>query len=63
MDSNSNLEHNNSNPDSVSEVLKEDDAVIPPIIRGDKIDLIALTKALWNGRKTIYYSIGVIGTW
>jgi uncharacterized protein involved in exopolysaccharide biosynthesis len=60
MDSNSNLEHNNSNTDSVGEVQKEDDAVIPSIIQGDKIDLIALTKVLWNGRKTIYYSIGVI---
>lgn len=39
---------------------EQEGGVVPPIIRGDKIDLIALTKTLWNGRKTIYYSIGVI---
>ena len=31
----------------------------PPIIQDDEIDLIALVKTIWNGRKTIYYSIGV----
>ncbi|MCU4157545.1 lipopolysaccharide biosynthesis protein [Carboxylicivirga sp. A043] len=29
------------------------------IIKDDEIDLIALVKTIWNGRKTIYYSIGV----
>jgi LPS O-antigen subunit length determinant protein (WzzB/FepE family) len=31
----------------------------PPIIQDDEIDLIALVKTIWNGRKTIYYSVGV----
>jgi len=31
----------------------------PPIIQDDEIDLIALVKTIWNGRRTIYYSIGV----
>ncbi len=29
------------------------------IIKDDEIDLIALIKTVWDGRKTIYYSIGV----
>jgi uncharacterized protein involved in exopolysaccharide biosynthesis len=29
------------------------------IIKDDEIDLIALIKTIWEGRKTIYYSIGV----
>lgn len=29
------------------------------IIKDDEIDLIALVKTIWNGRKTIYYSVGV----
>ncbi|WP_289054458.1 Wzz/FepE/Etk N-terminal domain-containing protein [Carboxylicivirga marina] len=29
------------------------------IIKGDEIDLIALVKTIWNGRKTIYYSVGL----
>lgn len=28
------------------------------IIKDDEIDLIALIKTIWNGRKTIYYSVG-----
>lgn len=30
-----------------------------PIIKDDEIDLIALIKTIWDGRKTIYYSVGV----
>ncbi|MCW3786769.1 Wzz/FepE/Etk N-terminal domain-containing protein [Plebeiibacterium sediminum] len=29
------------------------------IIKDDEIDLIALIKTIWDGRKTIYYSIGI----
>ncbi len=29
------------------------------IIKDDEIDLIALIKTIWNGRKTIYYSVGI----
>jgi len=29
------------------------------IIKDDEIDLIALVKAIWKGRKTIYYSVGI----
>ncbi|MBS2210201.1 lipopolysaccharide biosynthesis protein [Carboxylicivirga mesophila] len=29
------------------------------IIKDDEIDLIALVKTIWNGRRTIYYSIGI----
>lgn len=29
------------------------------IIKDDEIDLIALIKTIWDGRKTIYYSVGV----
>ncbi|MGQ1787817.1 Wzz/FepE/Etk N-terminal domain-containing protein [Saccharicrinis sp. GN24d3] len=29
------------------------------IIKDDEIDLIALIKTIWEGRKTIYYSVGV----
>jgi len=29
------------------------------IIKDDEIDLIALVKTIWEGRKTIYYSIGI----
>ncbi len=29
------------------------------IIKDDEIDLIALVKTIWNGRKTIYYSVGI----
>ncbi len=30
-----------------------------PIIKNDEIDLVALIKTIWNGRKTVYYSVGV----
>ncbi len=30
-----------------------------PIIKDDEIDLVALIKTIWNGRKTIYYSVGI----
>ncbi len=29
------------------------------IIKDDEIDLIALIKTIWDGRKTIYYSVGI----
>ncbi|WP_439185249.1 Wzz/FepE/Etk N-terminal domain-containing protein [Carboxylicivirga taeanensis] len=29
------------------------------IIKDDEIDLVALAKTIWNGRKTIYYSVAV----
>jgi len=31
----------------------------PTIIKDDEIDLIALVKTIWDGRKIIYYSIGI----
>lgn len=31
----------------------------PKIIKDDEIDLIALVKTIWNGRKIIYYSVGI----
>lgn len=40
-----------------NDVSKENEALT--IIKDDEIDLIALTKTIWNGRKTIYYSVGV----
>lgn len=56
MDSNNDLNSNISN----SSLLEGDKDGIPPIIQGDKINLMALAKTLWNGRKTIFYSIGVV---
>ncbi len=32
---------------------------VPQIIKDDEIDLIALIKTIWNGRKIIYYSVGI----
>ncbi len=32
---------------------------IGPIIKDDEIDLVALVKTIWAGRKTIYYSVAV----
>jgi uncharacterized protein involved in exopolysaccharide biosynthesis len=32
---------------------------IGPIIKGDEIDLLALVKTIWAGRKTIFYAIGI----
>lgn len=32
---------------------------IGPIIKDDEIDLVALVKTIWAGRKTIYYSMGI----
>ena len=29
------------------------------IIKDDELDLIALIKTIWNGRKTVYYSVGI----
>ncbi len=40
-----------------NDVSKENEALT--IIKDDEIDLIALTKTIWNGRKTIYYSVGI----
>ncbi|MCU4177476.1 Wzz/FepE/Etk N-terminal domain-containing protein [Carboxylicivirga sp. N1Y90] len=37
--------------------LKEQN--IPQIINDDEIDLIALIKTIWEGRKTIYYSVAL----
>ena len=31
---------------------------IGPIIKDDEIDLLALVKTIWAGRKTIYYAVG-----
>ncbi|SMO87963.1 LPS O-antigen chain length determinant protein, WzzB/FepE family [Saccharicrinis carchari] len=30
-----------------------------PIIKDDEIDLIALVKTIWDGRKTIFYAVGI----
>lgn len=30
----------------------------PQIIKDDEIDLVALLKVIWQGRKTVYYSVG-----
>lgn len=30
-----------------------------PIIKNDDIDLVALVKTIWDGRKTIFYAVGV----
>ncbi|WP_430815376.1 Wzz/FepE/Etk N-terminal domain-containing protein [Carboxylicivirga sp. RSCT41] len=38
-------------------INKEQDQL--QIIKDDEIDLIALVKTIWNGRKTIYYSVGI----
>ena len=40
----------------MTHINKED---TPQIIKDDEIDLIALIKTIWNGRKTIYYSVGI----
>ncbi|MGV8830180.1 MAG: Wzz/FepE/Etk N-terminal domain-containing protein [Breznakibacter sp.] len=32
---------------------------IGPIIKDDEIDLVALVKTIWAGRKIIYYSVGI----
>ena len=32
---------------------------IGPIIKDDEIDLVALVKTIWAGRKLIYYSVGI----
>ncbi len=39
--------------------MKELENSPPQIVKDDEIDLIALVKTIWDGRKTIYYSIGV----
>ena len=38
---------------------QEEDSSTHQIIKNDEIDLIALIKIIWEGRKTIYYSLGV----
>jgi capsular polysaccharide biosynthesis protein len=51
---------NNGIPNSsLMEGGKEVSGSIPQIIKDDEVDLIALVKTIWNGRKTVYYSIGV----
>jgi len=37
--------------------IEEDQSL--KIIKDDEIDLIALAKTIWNGRKTIYYSVAI----
>ncbi len=56
MDSNNSIDPNDSN----TSPMEGDKKRIPPIIQGDKINLMALAKTLWNGRKTIFYSICVV---
>ena len=55
---NENLYRDSSNT-SHSEEGREVAATPPPIIQDDEIDLIALVKTIWDGRKLIYYSIAV----
>ncbi len=42
---------------SISGLGDREGAATAPIIKDDEIDLIALVKTIWNGRKIIYYSI------
>jgi uncharacterized protein involved in exopolysaccharide biosynthesis len=58
MVSNNNKDINDSNS-SPHGGGQEGTSASPPIIQDDEIDLIVLVKTIWNGRKTIYYSIGV----
>ncbi len=51
-----NITHDNVNGISGK---SEEQGTPTPIIRNDEIDLIALAKTIWNGRETIYKSVGI----
>ena len=51
LDSDFDMSSENIQPTEEEQSLK--------IINGDEIDLIALAKTIWNGRKTIYYSVAI----
>ena len=62
MKENLNIDNPNSSPSGLPDGQAgggREGASSPPIIQDDEIDLIALIKTIWNGRRTIYYSIGV----
>ncbi len=50
---------NNTKQEDIKDNTGKSIEELPPIIQDDEIDLIALAKTLWNGKKTIYKSVGV----